>query len=42
MREDITTCFTDGWRIDSIEPTVLDSLTDPDGIPAWLVALTRA
>ena len=40
-REDITACFTDGWHADSIEPTVLDSLTDPDGIPAWLVALTR-
>jgi hypothetical protein len=29
------------WRVDAIEPATLDSLTDPDGIPAWLVALTR-
>jgi len=40
-RDDITTCFTDGWHRDSIESTVLDSLTDPEGIPAWLVTLTR-
>lgn len=41
MRDDITACFADGWRPDPIQPTVLDSLTDPDGIPAWLVAFTR-
>ena len=41
MREDITACFAQGWRIDSIEATTLDSRTDPDGIPAWLIALTR-
>jgi SAM-dependent methyltransferase len=41
MREDITTCFAEGWRVDSFEATVLDSLTDTDGIPAWLVALAR-
>lgn len=39
--EDVTACFTQGWRIDSIEPTTLDSLTDEAGIPAWLTALTR-
>jgi cyclopropane fatty-acyl-phospholipid synthase-like methyltransferase len=39
--EDITTSFTDGWRIDSIDPVTLDSLTDPDGIPARMVSLTR-
>jgi 2-polyprenyl-3-methyl-5-hydroxy-6-metoxy-1,4-benzoquinol methylase len=41
MREDITACFARCWRIDSIEATTLDSLTDKNGIPAWLVALTR-
>jgi 2-polyprenyl-3-methyl-5-hydroxy-6-metoxy-1,4-benzoquinol methylase len=41
MREDITACFADGWRVDSIEATTLDSLVDEDGIPAWLIALTR-
>ncbi|MFD4605438.1 class I SAM-dependent methyltransferase [Streptomyces sp. NPDC058464] len=33
--------FTGGWRIDSIEPSTIDITTDPDGIRAWLVALTR-
>jgi SAM-dependent methyltransferase len=41
MREDITACFTHGWHVDSIEATVLDSRADNDGIPAWLVTLTR-
>ncbi len=41
VREDVTDCFTEGWRVDSIEEATLDSLSDEDGIPAWLVALTR-
>jgi cyclopropane fatty-acyl-phospholipid synthase-like methyltransferase len=40
-RDEITTSFANGWRIDSIEPTTLDSSTDPAGIRAWLVALTK-
>jgi SAM-dependent methyltransferase len=40
-REEITAAFTEGWRADSIEADRLDSATDPDGIAAWLVALTR-
>lgn len=41
VREDVTACFTEGWRVDATEETTLDSLTDEDGIPAWLIALTR-
>ncbi|GIH46294.1 Methyltransferase domain-containing protein [Microbispora rosea] len=41
MREDVTACFTEGWRVDTTEETTLDSLTDEDGIPAWRIALTR-
>lgn len=41
LREDITACFAQGWRIDSMEATTLDSRTDQDGIPAWLITLTR-
>jgi hypothetical protein len=41
MHEDSTACFAQGWRIDSMEATIRDSLTDSGGIPAWLVALTR-
>lgn len=38
---DVTACFTEGWRTDAMEATTLDSRTDPDGIPAWLITLTR-
>ncbi|MGH3972172.1 MAG: hypothetical protein ACRDS9_02430 [Pseudonocardiaceae bacterium] len=40
-RDEITASFTDGWRVDSIEPATIDITIDPDGIRAWLVALTR-
>jgi cyclopropane fatty-acyl-phospholipid synthase-like methyltransferase len=40
-RDEITAAFADGWRIDSIENSTIDITTDPDGIRAWLVALTR-
>ncbi|MFJ8630846.1 class I SAM-dependent methyltransferase [Streptomyces sp. NPDC093568] len=40
-RAEIEAAFADGWRIDSIEPSTIDITTDPDGIRAWLVALTR-
>jgi hypothetical protein len=39
--EDVEAAFARGWRIDSVEPTMIDSLTDPEGVPAWLVAATR-
>ncbi|QUW85494.1 class I SAM-dependent methyltransferase (plasmid) [Streptomyces mirabilis] len=40
-REEVEAAFADGWRIDSIEPATIDITTTPDGIQAWLVALTR-
>ncbi|MDQ3901528.1 MAG: class I SAM-dependent methyltransferase, partial [Actinomycetota bacterium] len=40
-REEITDVFTQGWRVDSIEPATIDVTIDPDGIRAWLVAVTR-
>jgi len=40
-QDEITTAFADGWRVDSIEPATIDIITDPDGIRAWLVALTK-
>ena len=33
--------FADGWRIDSLEPAVLEITLDPAGAQAWLVAMTR-
>ena len=40
-RDEIVAAFRDGWRIDSVEPATIDTLADPDGVRAWLVALTR-
>ena len=39
--DEIVSAFRQGWRIDSVEPATIDTLTDPDGIRAWLAALTR-
>jgi cyclopropane fatty-acyl-phospholipid synthase-like methyltransferase len=39
--DDITGAFTEGWRIDSIEPATIEVTTGPDGIRAWLVSATR-
>lgn len=40
-RDEITTAFADGWQVDSIEPSTIDSIVDQTSIRAWLVALTR-
>ncbi|TMC06532.1 MAG: class I SAM-dependent methyltransferase, partial [Chloroflexi bacterium] len=40
-REEIEAAFADGWHIDSIEETTIDSLVEPEGIQAWLTAVTR-
>ncbi|MDQ2882324.1 MAG: class I SAM-dependent methyltransferase [Actinomycetota bacterium] len=40
-RDEITASFAEGWRVDSIESATIDITTDPDGIRAWLVAVTR-
>ena len=40
-RDEIVAAFREGWRIDSVEPATIDTLTDPDGVRAWLAALTR-
>jgi cyclopropane fatty-acyl-phospholipid synthase-like methyltransferase len=40
-RDEITTSFVDGWRLDSIEPATIEIITDPAGVRAWLVAATR-
>jgi len=38
-RDDILSAFANGWRVNSIERTMLDSPTG--GIHGWMVALTR-
>ena len=33
--------FADGWRVESIEPAVLEITISPDGAQAWLAKFTR-
>jgi SAM-dependent methyltransferase len=40
-QEELVHAFAVGWRIDSIEDTVLEITWDPGGARSWLVALTR-
>jgi cyclopropane fatty-acyl-phospholipid synthase-like methyltransferase len=40
-RDEIRSCFVDGWRVDSVEPVRLDVNIDPNGRLAWLAAITR-
>jgi cyclopropane fatty-acyl-phospholipid synthase-like methyltransferase len=38
---EIRATFTDGWRVDSIEPSKIEITIDPAGAHAWLVSATR-
>jgi ubiquinone/menaquinone biosynthesis C-methylase UbiE len=40
-RETIEASFSDGWRIDSIEPAKLETTMRPEGAEAWLATITR-
>jgi len=40
-RTDIESAFTNGWRIDSIEPTTFTITIDPGAAHAWQVSITR-
>jgi cyclopropane fatty-acyl-phospholipid synthase-like methyltransferase len=40
-REEISTAFAHGWRVDSLEPAAIEVSTEPGGIRAWLLAATR-
>lgn len=40
-REEITSAFAHGWRVDSIEAAIMDVTLTPDGVKAWLSAVTR-
>lgn len=40
-RSDITSCFTDGWVLESVQPTVCASNLHADGVAAWLITCTR-
>jgi len=38
---EIRQSFSDGWQVESIEPTVLDITIDPGGARAWVVSISR-
>lgn len=40
-QDEIRATFASGWRVDSIEPSTIEVTMTPDGVPAWLSALTR-
>lgn len=40
-QDEIRTSFSGGWRVDSIEPAVIDITIDPHGVQAWLSVITR-
>lgn len=40
-REEIRAGFADGWRVDSIEAAKMAVTIDPEGVFAWLAAVTR-
>jgi SAM-dependent methyltransferase len=40
-QDEIRTSFANGWRVESIEAATLDITASPDGVLAWLSAITR-
>ncbi|TMR88408.1 class I SAM-dependent methyltransferase [Nonomuraea basaltis] len=40
-REEIGAAFANGWTLDSITTATIDNTVIPDGVLAWLAALTR-
>ena len=40
-QDEIRASFGEGWRVESIEPATMDVTIDPNGVQAWLAAITR-
>jgi hypothetical protein len=40
-RPEIRTAFADGWRVDSIDPVMMDNAIQRGAATAWLAAITR-
>jgi hypothetical protein len=40
-QDEIRAAFADGWRVDSIEPALIDSAVQRGAARAWLAAITR-
>ena len=41
-QDEIRSTFADGWRVDSIEPVMIDNVVQRGATHAWLAAITRA
>jgi SAM-dependent methyltransferase len=41
-RDEIVVAFADGWRVDSIEPAIIEDRAVSGGVRAWRVAVTRS
>ena len=41
-RAEIQSSFTDGWRIESIEKSLIEITIDPEGACAWLAVIARS
>jgi ubiquinone/menaquinone biosynthesis C-methylase UbiE len=39
--DELASCFTNGWTVDSTEPTASSSTVHPNGVTAWLATCTR-
>ena len=40
-QDELRAAFADGWRVDSIEPAMIDSAVQRGAAHAWLAAITR-
>jgi SAM-dependent methyltransferase len=40
-RDEVESCFADGWALDSLRAVRSASVLHPDGVPAWLAVCTR-
>ena len=40
-QDEIRSAFADGWRVDSIEPVMIDTVFQRAAVHAWLAAITR-
>jgi len=41
-RAEIESSFTDGWRVESIEASMIEITIDPEGAHAWLAVICKA
>jgi hypothetical protein len=40
-QDEIRAAFAGGWRVDSIEPVMMDSAVQRGAVHAWLATITR-